>query len=237
MDTIITDQIRCGKLPFFRGSGDKHHPTIPGFMNVNISSSSPRWNSLSPMKLGPFYVSEEMIPSVDYPSGPHLGWYLSDKPGYQVALCQVFENWWQGSKIYDIDVDYQGNVRKSFLERRAKMMADFKGHRRGVPKGKGTPIAALFNARIVDYYNSRPYYCYCYEFLVTKQPDFYKIVEMYNQGMYLHIIGYDGYDIPMTKSWLLFAYQDTSRPFGHELVLCCILINFRPWVELHPLNK
>ena len=61
---------------------------------------------------------------------------------------------------------------------------------------------------------------------------------MIKDGVNLNIVGYDGYNINMD---LWTCYNDTSRPFGHELVLYTMLIedtiNKYPWNMFYEQHK
>lgn len=123
--------VRVGTLPYRFGKGVKTHPKIPGYINVNVTSGSNQWSrGLSPMTLGPFQVSEQLVPLSYYPSGIHPGFHYDPISGRQITVAQNFENYHQSLKYYNIDLDENGIIQPSFFERRAKMLADPKPHRR-----------------------------------------------------------------------------------------------------------
>lgn len=233
MSITLVDNVRCGKLPHFRDPTivDKTHPTIPGFININATSANRQiWKDLSPMKIGPFVMTQKLIPTTFYPNGVHPGFIqVGNETGIRV---EVLENIWQGSKVYDIDI-INGVIQPSFFLRRAKMAADKDPHRRALPKAAGNIITSFWNGEILDYVSSRRYYCFYYAYLVQNTEAFQQLKQLLNAGNKLHIIGYDGYDIgPITKDSVNRAIRDPSRPFGHELVLCCLLKGLMPWLEL-----
>jgi hypothetical protein len=80
------------------------------------------------------------------------------------------------------------------------------------------------------YFESRQFYCNFYERIAKELPDFKFLKKKLKRGYNLQIIGYDAY--PVEKS-LEECYLDTSRPFGHELVLYTLLVeddeNNYPW--------
>lgn len=224
----MNDLIRVGKIPNRFGEGDKTHPKIEGFENINVTSASRgKYSKLSPMKLGPFVITEKMVNNAE------LG-YVNSGNGYQSANIIIFENYWQGSKIYREDlidgisltVD---NLKKSFFERRAKMYADTKPHRRALPKIHGLPIAGYYNCQIFDYVPSRKIYVHCYMSLVNEREEYKELVNKYLNGKKLHIIGYDGRDIGyITKESIVNAYYNKNEIFGHELVLVGMITNTLP---------
>jgi len=54
---------------------------------------------------------------------------------------------------------------------------------------------------------------------------------MHDQGQNLIIVGPDGYNenVELTRETLTLLLNDTRVVFGHELVLCCLLLNYRVW--------
>ena len=100
-------KVRCGRIVHFRSKEpDKTHPTISNFINVNVTSANKKWGSLSPMKLGPFIVDEDFhrypIENPYYPDGLEPGFVMND--GKQRATVTNLENYYQGSKVLDIDL-------------------------------------------------------------------------------------------------------------------------------------
>lgn len=229
-------QVRCGKIVHFRApkGEDKTHPKIPGFTNINATSGNKTWKGLSPMVLGPFQVIERRFPTRDYPDGVHPG-FVAVNEQLQGAVSYNLENWWQYSKLYDVDGPFDlnyGNLPRTFLLRRAQGLGDPKPHRRALPKAKGTPVASYFDARVFSYIPSRKFYCTVYEALVIRTPEYQNLLQRLANGENLLVIGYDGFDLPITNEAVQQAYDDPSRPFGHELVLFTMLNGLRqPWIE------
>lgn len=225
--------VRCNRIIHYRSKepGSKEHPKLPGYENVNVTSGNSRWKALSPMKLGPFHLVEKTVPTPLYPDGIHPG-FKPHQDGKQVIQCMNFENIWQGSKIYDIDVDANGVMGASFYERRARMAADVKPHRRALPKSAGvTCVGAYWNGEVLAYIPSRAQYCSKYAHLVRVTDEYRQLEVMLQNGTNLHIIGYDGFDVPVTAEDMRAAYLNPDRPFGHELVLCCMLKGLSPWTQ------
>lgn len=84
---------------------------------------------------------------------------------------------------------------------------------------------AAGRSRHYTYYQCRWFYCTAYEHLASKQACFAALMGMLGEGISLQIVGYDGYDVGVDadKDELWQCYNDTSRPFGHELVLLSML--------------
>lgn len=227
----LCGNVKCNRIIHFRAKaseGSKKHPVIEGYLNVNATSGNQgKWGDLSPMKLGPFYLTERLQPLTYYPNGVHPGFEAyGDK---QRAFIYNLENAWQFSKVYDVDV-INNVVQPSFFQRRAKGFADSSPHRRALPKAKATAVAAYWDGKLYDYLTSRYYYCSMYEQLARLTSAYSELEQLYKSGVNLQILGYDGRDVEVTESSMKTAFIDTSCPFGHELVLCCMLKGYKPWL-------
>lgn len=209
---MVTGDIRCGKLYRY-----KTWPRIDGYNTYNVcSSSTSKTKQLSPFILGNFQVIDE------------------NKNDRLYVRC--FENLWQDSKVYAEDIDIHGNIMESWFETRRNGCLDFKakrkGHRKITKTSSKLPIFSYWNGYKLNYLEARAViYCPIYEKLVTLTSVFQEFKRAYENGAKLHIIGYDGYDYVKNGQTLRDCFYDTSKPFGHELVLACLLQNYRPWTE------
>lgn len=90
----------------------------------------------------------------------------------------------------------------------------------------------------LTYLECRYFYYHYYERLAKQTKDFKTLKKMIQDGYNLNIVGYDGYTV--TKS-LWDMYIDTSKPFGHEIVLYCLLIeddpSQYPWNQYYAKHK
>jgi hypothetical protein len=239
--TPIRGDVRCGKLPHFRGDGiqhangiiDKKWPIVPGYTNINVCSNGTTYKQLSPMKLGPITIVEKKIITPFHPMGVHPGFQTLNET-QQWTVATNLEAYWQTSKIYNIDV-VNNIIQRSFYDRRAKFLADPQPHRRTIPKAKGYPVAAYFEGNILPYVASRIYYIKYYEFYASRRPEYQDLLRRVNNGENLHIIGFDGRDpvSGLADGINLITYEVLERemynskaPFGHELILCGMLLNF-----------
>jgi hypothetical protein len=222
----------CGKLPYRFSQGDHHHPRYEGYININVCTGSRgKWKNLSPMILGPFWFREKKHHSS---LSPDPGFLPDEDSAYQKIFITNFENLWQFSKIYNIDLDRNNVIQSSFFERRGKMTAE-KPYRRVIPKSKGYPIASYFNGKILSYLEARIYYyCSIYASLAILRPEYQELVSKIQNGEKIHIIGYDGryVDLVDIKTEIL----RTDIPFGHELVLTCLLNGIEPWKDIDVIN-
>jgi hypothetical protein len=148
------------------------------------------------------------------------------------------ENYHQFAKIFPYEVDADGNLLPESLEIRMlgyttdtpyrhkyefpQMEALAK--RQGM-EAKSAPLYSLYYSetgepRQFSYLECRYFYCHYYELLAKSRPEFTQLRARIQDGYNIQIIGFDGY--PITRS-LWEHYLDTGRPFGHELVLYCLL--------------
>lgn len=210
---IIVSKMRMMKKP-------EHHDgflkVFPNFRHGNRADGF-GCASLSPKSLGPIKHGMPNLPA---------------------ALN--LENYHQAAKVYrhEMDPADPSRISDSSIELRKKMYADPVPHRHKfdpafIKKQQQLRVAGNVNIPFFSVYydkqggehrytylECRYFYCHWYEILAPKQAEFKRLCELRDQGYNLHIIGYDGY--PVTDD-LYQHYLDTSRPFGHELVLYSLL--------------
>ena len=89
-----------------------------------------------------------------------------------------------------------------------------------------------------NYLQCRYFYCHWYEFLVKKEKDFQELKQKILDGYNINIVGYDGYSVDKDL-WICF--NDTGKPFGHELVLYTMLVEDNrdkyPWNRFYRENS
>jgi len=214
-------EVRCAQSAK-RGIKGSRDATAPGFRNIRVISADPTWSPLSPMKLGPLNVYEPIINGVIHPG------FRDFNGKVQVGVCQIYENFWQYSKVYSVDTVTNGIPSQSFFDRRAKGFASTKPKRRVYPKKDGViPITSYHNGELVPYIPSREVYVRRYAELAYRHPKYRELENMVNGGMNLLIIGLDGIpngeNIPLSLDLLDKEYIDPSHPFGHESVIAAML--------------
>ena len=157
---------------------------------------------LSPMSLGPVH---------------HM------QPGLPPSLN--IENYHQGNKYF------QQETIEQFLAKRQEMYLDPIPHRHKYDKKIGyTPLFCVHvdptgMARGYSYRESRYFYCHFYEKLAKQTQAYVKLIDYIRKGVNLCIVGYDAYEPTLD---VYKHYMDTSKPFGHELVLYCLLTIYDP---------
>lgn len=210
-------KVKCGQIR--RGV---KHPQVDNYIKITASSCGPaQWKNLSPFLLGPVTINDRNL-NDDY--------FWTNCNYRKMNECLIFENYWQGSKIYDIDLDVNGEILDSFFKRREMLFTSDKPKRRAVPKSKGFVVCGFYNGKIMDYIESRnKIYCPIYADLIRDSEELKQLKEMLELGQKLLIVGPDGRDIPITKQSMKRAIMDPTHIFGHELVICCLLNGWEPW--------
>ncbi len=169
----------------------------------------------------------------------------------------TIENYHQFAKFWEFELDEQGQIKEEYKQQRIAAYANgepmrHKYDRKTIEESnKKSNINTNINIPLFSaYYDSngvehrytylqcRYFYCHFYELLAMKEPDFVKLMQMRQDGYNLNICGFDGYSV---NSSLQEHFMDTTRPFGHELVLYTLLTeenpaNF-PWNVFYEENR
>jgi len=172
-----------------------------------------------------------------------LGPVYHGQPGLPPALN--LENFHQFSKCYSSELDPDGQPAKIFYETQTRGFLDPTPHRHKLAaiglmadQHKNIPICFVWidregNKHYLSYIESRQFYCNFYERMVLPNCDFATLQTLLDDGYHLNIIGYDAHPISdPSPAGLEREYLDPRRPFGHELVLYCLLTltpNDYPW--------
>ena len=184
-------------------------------------------SSLSPMSLGP--VKHNM-------------------PGLPDA--KNLENYYQSAKVWKFELDDEGNINDEYFQRRIKVYNEKTAYRHKYTKkellengANKIPEYSVYydkegNPHKYDYLNSRYFYCKFYETLVKDNEDLEYLKQKIKKGYNLNIVGYDGYK---PEGSYMDMYKDTSKPFGHEMVLYVLLTeddpSKYPWNQYYNDNK
>ena len=86
-----------------------------------------------------------------------------------------------------------------------------------------------FSDALYTYLQSRMFYVRWYEHFCSQSPEFRQLQDLLKTGYKLQIVGYDAFGVPINAQTMEAAFKDASRPFGHEAVLCCLLLGLKPW--------
>lgn len=230
-------EITCHKMRMM-----KPVPLTNGILNVFPNNKHQNRNdgfgcaSLSPMRLGPVEHGQPNLPR-----------------------AETIENYHQFNKCFPVEMDDDGNPLPEFYTRRAAAYADPVPHRHKfdsavikkmnkdfVTAGESLVNKPMFSVHLdrngaerrYTYVQSRYFYCKWYEKLATRTEDFAKLKQMLLDGYNLCICGYDAY---APNKDLYDHYMDSSRPFGHELVLYTLLVinnpNHFPWNRFYEANR
>ena len=153
------------------------------------------------------------------------------------------ENYHQFAKFWEFEM-YGNEIKPEYFQKRIDAYNDDKPYRhkhsRDILKKYGNvniPKFSIFydkneKPHFYNYLQCRYFYCHFYELLAKKQADFITLKEKYKNGYHLCIYGYDGYE---PEGDFMKMYLDTSKPFGHEMVLYTILMEDDP--DKYPWNR
>lgn len=160
-----------------------------------------------------------------------LGPVTHRMPGLPVAVS--IENYHQYAKVFLSELEGDGTTITAACkaERAEAYASDVPQRHKPAAGGKNVPLFSVYYdadgaEHRFTYLQCRWFYCYWYARLATKTDEFRDLEHRLNAGWNLNLTGYDGY--PVTRT-LYEHYTDTTRPFGHELVLYSLLVGERPW--------
>ena len=250
--TVICTPLKMMKAP----------ELVPGFLQVwpnNKHDKKPGFGcgSLSPMRLHAKDHEEYIYMTQEGEVVQPFEAEVKNATLVRLPPALSIENYHQFNKCFPEELDEQGEwPTQHFWQRLMEGYKDPVPHRHKFPNRKlseadrkkgllnrNTPLYSLRTDsqghwKIYTYLKSRWFYCSMYEKRVVEQPDFQTLLDKKKQGYNLQILGYDAY--PVTKD-LYSHYLDCDRPFGHELVLFCMLTipnsKDRPWNRfrtIHP---
>lgn len=204
--------VRCGRV--WRGQRKEEMPCRDDSISIFASKGKGQiGNALSPFHVD---VPREL-----------MSWATVDgkRNGDMLPLPQKLELAWQAAKVSK-DEDW-----KSYFERRARIYAKRVPKRRYIEKGVAIAGACFGEECLVQYIQSRVFYCTAYEQATSKLPEMQLLHALVDDGFNLLILGPDGYPMDETAEDVRKAYADPSVPFGHERVLVAMLRGERPWAE------
>jgi hypothetical protein len=197
-------------------------------------------SGLSPMKLGPVVHNQLNLPNAKNIENYHqFNKVFSSELSSILCECPRSKEW----KHYKPNED--------FYKKRIEAYNDDEPHRhkfdvntiKKETKNVNIPcysihVDAKGNERHYTYIESRYFYCKQMEILARQSPDYTKLTNLLNQGYKLEILGYDAYRPKGYSAKDLYEhYCDSSRPFGHEMVILSLLMidneQYLPWNKYH----
>ena len=173
--------------------------------------------------------------------GLHLGSLSPMQAGpviHNKKKCLNLENFHQGNKVFDIEVDENKKVLPIYFERRINIYNKIEAYRykfkafKETLQNKGN--VCLYSMVPGDntkysYLQSRKFYCKYYQELVGGNKQFKQLKDIIDEGTNICIYGYDAriIDNIITIKQINEWYKDTRQPFGHEMVLYCLLMDYK----------
>lgn len=222
VELAMKENVKCGlkgDITCVRMKMMKEVENIPGYLKIfpNFKHGGRQdgigCSELSPMSLGPVIHNQDNLP-----------------------ICHNIENYHQGNKRFSFETD------EMFESKQLEMYNDEVAHRHKYDRSTLTkygsnvniPLYSVINGKKYSYIESRYFYCYYYELLAKETESYNELRKLIDDGYNLAIYGYDGYE---PGNDIYQNYVDASRPFGHELVLYCLLTiddpkNY-PWNVYH----
>ena len=204
--------IRCGAV--WRGQRKDEIPyrndSVPFFVSKGKGQIG---NALSPFNIK---VPSKMIRS----------WVTEDgtAEGKVLPTDQPLELVWQAAKVA------KGEDWPTYFARRARIYRKGKPQRRYLDRDTVPAGACLgLSKELVQYVPSRAFYCCAYQSAVSQVQEFKLLEDLVMEGFNLLLLGPDGHPVSEEADSMAKAYEDTSRPFGHERVLVAMLRKEFPW--------
>lgn len=173
-------------------------------------------SSLSPMSMGPVLHGQPI----------------------DVAESKNLENLHQANKVFPTEVvPGTQDPSSEWYKTRTEMYKDVEPHRHKEQAQGNLPFYSIWvtpdgKELRLKYIESRQIYCHFYELFANVSPQFQHLQALRAKGTNLQIIGYDARPIPLaadaTDEDIIDTfdkmYTDPSAPFGHELVICAMLM-------------
>lgn len=198
----------------------KKWPHVEGYERFNVCKNN-KYQDLSPMLLGPVYDE----------NGEEYGKNIEDA--------------WQCSKVFEHQLENGKESLKSDewwakwneWSRRGRFSGEARRHRtiKSTPPDK--TLFSYYMGDRLDYITSRKrMYAVWYAQTVKKTNAYKDLKARHLSGQNLLLLEYDGLDRDnpeenkdLDEKSLQQYIDDPSRPFGHALVLACVLLGFEVW--------
>lgn len=195
---------------------------LEGFHDVDVSGNSKskapcglQWSDLAPKNVGPFTVA-------------------LDSPNQKISVSNL-DNLWEFAGVRKKDLessDGSGTPCKAYFQRREnglkreKVRCRFKG----LEKRNAENPFVYFpwkGARLSMVEARKEVYCSLYCRHILASPVYTDLLKLVTEGTNVRIIGHHARDF--SEKGLERLFVDTSITFGHEMVLCGLLTDTRPW--------
>lgn len=154
--------------------------------------------------------------------------------------CLNIENFHQGNKIFENEVDKNKKPLPIYFERKNKLYKSDIAYRhkwkafKDFQQPKGNKNICLYSILPGDnikytYLQSRKFYCKYYQKLAENTDQFKQLKKLIDEGMNICIYGYDArvFDEIITIEQINEWYKDSNHSFGHEVTLYCLLMKYK----------
>ena len=218
---VLKIYTRFAKVP---DESVRSYPRIPGYTCYNVCKNRSPYHTLSPMLLGPVHDERKQL----YAYNIEDGWQCSKVwPFHAQQGPRRWRYWREWSRI----------GRFSRLAKRHRTPA-VPGQQVNA-RNRNIPLYSVYMNDQMDYGTARKrMYCRWYEELAPKTTAWQDLRNRHLMGQNLILLDYDGLDrlnpeenVDLTHEKLLELINDTSRPFGHGLVLAATLMGHPVWRE------
>ncbi|KAJ9444269.1 hypothetical protein DIPPA_24289 [Diplonema papillatum] len=203
--------VQCGVVR--RGMKKEDRPSDEGALPIPVSKGM----STIGTAVSPFALKVPLPP------------YVTNVPKKNYAMELV----WQSAKVAETPKECRTKhgakyATEAYVRRRTAVYRNDQPKRRYIDRDVGIAGGCFGPVEnpLLDYLQSRVFYCEWYAAAVRKTAAYKFMLGMVQLGLPLLLTGPDGYPIPDTSTaGLLAAYEDLSVPFGHERVLVSLLLH------------
>ena len=234
----------CTQIPNMYGRVthvDGYLTVAPNNKHNNLKGCLPGCAELSPKRLGPVDWVEGLPPAMTI-EGFHQGrkcWTCELDKETKLPGKRFYE---QRDYVFGIRNDpprhKYGHTKEIHLRKLKELGEVLPKAKNGKKHNANIPLYSVIPMRVdgvlvevkMSYVDSRKDYCVACARLMPRTKAFQELVRRLEAGYNINICGYDGQTF-VDAGDLRRLYRDKSRPFGHELVLACLLLGIAPWDE------
>lgn len=203
----------------------KKWPSIDGYERFNVCKNN-RYQDLSPMILGPVFDENREL----YANNIEDGWQCSKvSPSHIGKYDPNGDEWLPNWKEWSKRGRFSGEARRHRIPKKDRCIAH--------PSNPNIPTFLYYMGERLSYKDARKrMYMKWYKDLVVHTNAYKDLKARHLAGINLLLLEFDGLDrynskenVDLDQDILQKLLEDDSRPFGHGLVLACILLDCCVW--------